>query len=246
MAETDFHITYDVEVITLYWAEKTSDLIPRLRWEPYWGTTYNWTDFENWFDDLANGGGLNQKTIIVAPSGATKTTYQEVISARFPACLNTCIGVTGVFDDNWANDSWCLKVGEIDTLKDNNGYGIDIAAPDNYTSLPWTIDIYYGIPLNFFAGTCNAAVFVAGIVAILKQTYDPLTIIQLQQTLQYTGDEEGDSPKNYGSEYGGSYETYNPYNESFYYGSYPGYYHIAWGIIDIYEAYLYLYDNIIP
>ena len=124
--------------------------------------------------------------------------------------------------------------------------GHDVAAPDNYTFLPWTIDIYDGIPVNFFAGTCNAAVFVSGIVAILKQVYDPLTVTQLQNTIQYTADEEGDSPKNYGSESGGSYESYNPYNESYYYGSYPGTYRIAWGIIDIYEAYLYVIDNIIP
>ena len=129
---------------------------------------------------------------------------------------------------------------------DNNGYGIDVAALDNYTRLPWTILSTPGRDYNKFDGTCNAAVFVAGIVALLKQVYDPLTIAQLQETLRYTGDAEGDSPKNYGEESSGAHQSLDPYDASIDFGYYPGNYRIAWGIIDAYEAYLYVCDNIIP
>ena len=139
-----------------------------------------------------------------------------------------------------------LKLGNVTLEKDNNGYGIDIAALDNCTSLPWNITITPFENYDRFDGTCNAAVFVAGIVAILKQVYDPLTISQLQETLQFTGDPEGTSPKDYGIESGGAFESLNPYDTSINFGTYPGNYRIAWGIIDAYEAYLYIYDNMIP
>ena len=80
----------------------------------------------------------------------------------------------------------------------------------------------------------------------MKQYYDPLTISQLQEVLQYTGDAEGDSPKNYGTESGGAYESLDPYDESTNFGYYPGNYRVAWGIIDSYETYLYIKDNIMP
>ncbi|MHA1408398.1 MAG: hypothetical protein ACTSSG_13590 [Candidatus Heimdallarchaeaceae archaeon] len=79
----------------------------------------------------------------------------------------------------------------------------------------------------------------------MKQYYDPLTISQFQTTLRYTGDAEGDSPKNYGIESGGAYEFLDPYVEDGF-GLYPGTYRIAWGIVDAYEAYLYIKEDIVP
>lgn len=253
MTEEDIHITYDIEVLNLYWAEKKSSITDWLEFGFFWGdTTYTWNDFENWFDEIANSGGTNRKVITVAPAASSMTTYQNTNDARFPAALPTVIGVTGVFDDGWDENSWKFKIsfgeGFIPNVeKDNNGYGIDIAALDNYTALPWTI---HETPLgsyNKFDGTCNAAVFVSGITAILKQVYDPLTVSQLKTALRYTGDPEGYSPKEYenGDDEGGAHESLNPYVENIF-GYYPGNYRVAWGIIDIYETYLYITDNFIP
>jgi len=48
-----------------------------------------------------------------------------------------------VYDGNWGDDAWMLKTGlgqnPSSIEYDNNGYGIDVAALDNYTRLPWTI-----------------------------------------------------------------------------------------------------------
>ncbi|MCG3255508.1 MAG: S8/S53 family peptidase [Candidatus Heimdallarchaeota archaeon] len=252
MAQNNIQITYDIEVINLYWSELKIDLEPRLNYGGFWGdNTYTLDNFKSWFDDIANSGGRNQKVITVAPAASTGRTYHSEIDARFPAALPSVIGVTGVYDRNWVDYSWMLKTGVgdepiFDIEKDNNGFGIDIAAIDNYTTLSWTI---LETPLgayNKFDGTCNAAVFVAGITVILKQKYDPLTVLQLQQTLKDTGDVEGDSPLNYGEESGGGYVSLDPYDDSYYFGWYPGNYRVAWGIIDAYETYVYIVENIIP
>ncbi len=248
MADEDIHKTYDIEVVNLYWARNKSEIENRLDDTAFWGENLpTWSDFEDWFDYIANDGGLNQKVVIVSPAASTGTTYQGISDARYPAAFDTTIGVTGVNDDNGGDDSWKLKIGDETLLKDNNGYGIDVAALDNCTNLPWTIAIIpdYG-PYNIFSDTCNAAVFVTGITALLKQVYDPLTVSQLQEVLQYTGDAEGDSPKNYGTESGGAYESLDPYDEYTNFGTYLGNYRIAWGIIDVYESYLYILDNIMP
>ncbi len=57
---------------------------------------------------------------------------------------------------------------------------------------------------------------------------------------------EGDSPLNYGTESGGGYVSLDPYDDSYYFGWYPGNYRVAWGIIDAYETYVYIVENIIP
>jgi len=247
MSEEDINEEYDIEVVNLYWSETKNNIEFYLNMPAFWGESCpTWNDFVGWCDDIANGGGVNKKTIIVGPSAATGATYQNTNDARFPAALNTTIGVTGVYDNNWGNESWNLKSGSSAEERDNNGYGIDIAALDNCTLLPWNITITSKGEYNKFDGTCNAAVFVTGIIALLKQVYDPLTISQLQETLQYTGDPEGTSPKDYGTENGGAFESLNPYNASVNFGTYPGNYRIGWGIIDAYETYIYVYDNIIP
>ncbi|MHA1829557.1 MAG: S8/S53 family peptidase [Candidatus Heimdallarchaeaceae archaeon] len=237
MAINNIADTYDIDVLNLYWSEEKSTIELILNDPNYWGgtTSYSWSDFENWFDDIANGGGTNQKVITVAPSAEEWRTFQNQDNAKFPAALPSVIGATGVYDNTNDEDSWNLEYG------DNNGYGIDIAAIDDSTSIPWII-VSGG---DKFEGTCNAAVFVAGIAALLKQYYEPLTISQFQTTLRYTGDAEGDSPKNYGNESGGAYESLDPYVEDGF-GFYPGTYRIAWGIIDAYEAYLYIKEYIVP
>ncbi len=241
ISENDIHIDYSIEVISLFWGDFKSDIDRYLGsiYSWFWGTTYNFDDYETWFDDIANGGGLNQKVITVAPSTNQAKTFSQESNACFPASLSTVIGVTGVYDRDNGDSSWKLRTGDDGAC---NGYGIDIAGIDYYTTIPWEpdTDIYE------IAGTCNAATFVSGITAILKQYYDPLTISQLQEVLKYTGDAEGDSPKNYGTESGGAYESLDPYDESTNFGYYPGNYRIAWGIIDSYETYLYIKDNIMP
>lgn len=204
----------------------------------FWGegNQYDFSDLSDWVDDIANGGGMNRKVIIVAPSTEHVLTFTDTNNARFPAAFQSTVGVTGINDDTHGNDSWKLILG------DDNGYGIDIAAIDDFTTIPWSI----GEGGNIFKDVCNSVVFVTGIVALLKQYYDPLTISQLQQTFKNTGDTEGDSPKNYGEESGGSYFSLNPYDENFNFGTYPGNYRIAWGIIDAYETYLYIKNNIVP
>jgi hypothetical protein len=247
MSEENINEDYDIEIVNLYWSETKENIEFYLSMTNFWGSSCpTWDDFVGWCDDIVNASSSNRKTIIVAPSAVDGTTYHDTTNARFPAAFSSTIGVTGVYDDNWGNDSWDLRNGSTTREKDDNGYGIDIAALDNCTVLPWNITSSPLGNYNKFDGTCNAAVFVTGIVAILKQVYDPLTISQLQDTLRYTGDPEGTSPKDYGTESGGAFESLDPYNVSVNFGTYPGNYKIGWGIIDAYETYLYVYDNIIP
>ena len=240
IAENNIQVIYDIEVINLYWGDFKDDIDGYLSNYPFfWGTTYDFNDFETWFNDVANSGNQNRKVITVAPATNYAMTFSQKEYACYPAALESVIGVTGVYDGDNGNSSWLLKTeGEGDC----NGYGIDIAAIDYYTSLPW--EPMSGI--EGIAGSCNAATFVTGITAILKQYYDPLNISKLQETFKNTGDLEGNSPEYYGNEEGGAYESLNPYNETIDFGSYPGNYRIAWGIIDSYETYLYIKDNIVP
>jgi hypothetical protein len=131
------------------------------------------------------------------------------------------------------SNSW-LKVYEA-----NYGYGIDIASIYYNTTIAWEIH-----PNKCdFDGTCDAAALTAGMLALLKQRYNPLGINQSQVIFRYTGDQLGYPPINNETEMSGYYSGIEIYTENQGYQQYGDL--IGWGILDAYEAYLYMEEYII-
>ncbi len=235
LAENNRFESYDINILSLYWSYSKSWIMSNLEMESFWGTTYNWNDFEGWFDTIAYDGDNLHKTITLSPAGEEEispTIFTDKEDANYPTCFESVIGITGIYDGENVEQSWYKYYSA------NSGYGVDATSIHMQTEIAW--NIIEGS--SSFAGTCNAVALTTGIIALIKQLYRPVTIQQLQTTLRYTGDEMGEPPIYYGGEVSGAYSTIEIYFENGYFG--PDY--IGWGIIDAYESYWYVADNFIP
>jgi len=204
-----------------------------------WGGDVGW---ETKFSDFAGNG-----TITVNAAGNSNTTWTSSVHAAYPCSFNSTIGVAGVFDSDHGastNQSWTR--GDLT----NGGYGVDIAAICNSTSLDWSP--VTGV--NEFNFTSSATPIVAGVLALLEQYQDnyksstDLSVSIVQKLFEETGDALGSAPSSNTTEVGGCLSWLNDAG-----GPYPNFpyeypanfttYWYGWGIIDAYESFDYFRDN---
>ncbi len=180
--------------------------------------------------------------VIAAGNGGLQFNNSEQII--YPCSLNSAIGVTGVPDSDYSNET--LRWKQEDIL--NHGYGIDIASISEATKLDW--EPVQGI--DEFRGTSNACPLVAGTIALLEQYQNnyksstDLNVTIVQNLFQKTGDASGSAPSQQGTTISGSYDwlatNYTGYPYLDHVTVYSDY-KLGWGIMDGYELFQYFRNN---